>query len=88
MSNKRTKIIWAILTLMSLVGAGILFAKQSVSNKKPTTQEQALQQAREYKPKGVCGAAVTPAIHTSTGARYDFSSTCLPEGWEPEQKYQ
>lgn len=67
----------------------MLFVKRSsVLHKKPTTQEQALQQAREYKPKGVCGAAATPAIHTSTGARYGFPSAYLPEGWEPEQKYQ
>lgn len=80
MSNKRTKIILAILIL--LLGTGIVLVKQFILDKKPTAQEQALQQAREYRPKGGCGAAITPAIHTSTGAKYDFPSTCLPDGWE------
>ena len=44
-------------------------------------REAALEQARNYRPKGACTTVMTPARHTATGATYTFPSGCLPEGW-------
>lgn len=46
-------------------------------------KEQAIQQAMNYQPDGVCTQALVPAVHTETGAHYTFPSGCLAPGWEP-----
>lgn len=48
------------------------------------TREEALQQAREFTPPAgiMCTQALTPAVHTETGATYIFPSGCLAPGWE------
>lgn len=51
------------------------------------TKEQALEQARNFQPKGPCTTVMTPAVHVETGARYTFTSGCLPEGWVAERNY-
>ncbi len=45
------------------------------------TKEEAILQAQEYQPEGICTAVMTPSIHKATGATYTFSSGCLPPGW-------
>lgn len=51
------------------------------------TKEQALEQARNFKPKGNCTTVITPAVHVKTGARYTFNNGCLPSGWVAERNY-
>ena len=51
------------------------------------TKEEALEQARNYRPKTNCTTVMTPAIHIETGARYTFPSGCLPNGWVAERNY-
>jgi hypothetical protein len=48
-------------------------------------QAEAIEQARRYQPPPdmMCTSVITTAIHTASGARYTFSSGCLPEGWQP-----
>lgn len=48
----------------------------------PQTQEDAIRQAQEYKPDGICTQALVPAVHKATGATYTFGSGCLAPGWE------
>lgn len=45
------------------------------------TREQALEQARNWRPTGPCTTVMTPAVHVETGATYTFTSGCLPPGW-------
>ena len=45
-------------------------------------QEAALEEARKFKPEGMCTQVMTPAIHVASGATYTFPSGCLPNGWE------
>lgn len=51
----------------------------------PTAEQQqaiddGLAELKNSSPE-VCGEALTPAIHLETGARYTYSSTCIPKGW-------
>jgi hypothetical protein len=50
------------------------------------TREEAIGQAKEYQPEEDCIAALTPAVHKDTGAKYTFPSGCIAPGWEPENQ--
>ena len=45
------------------------------------TKEEAIHQAQEYHPEGICADVMTLAEHKATGATLTFSSSCLPPGW-------
>lgn len=45
------------------------------------TKEEALEQARNFMPSGMCTTVMTEARHDATGAVHTFSSGCLPAGW-------
>lgn len=49
-------------------------------------KEEAIRQAKLWKPPSgtACASVITPAGHTATGAKYTFSSACIPPGWEKE----
>lgn len=66
-----------------LVVYGLFVWRNSTDN--TTTKEEAITQAKEYRPTEMCVQVVTPATHTETGAKYTFGSGCLPPGWEADQ---
>lgn len=64
-----------------LITIGVLIWSIRASNS--SAQQAAIERAKEYRPNGICTQAITPAVHTATGAKYTFSSGCLAPGWEP-----
>lgn len=56
----------------------------------PPTQAHVLEEARNYTPPAdtMCTMAMTPAVHTQTGARYTFPSGCIPDGWERVRSFE
>lgn len=48
----------------------------------PTRSEQAIQQAKDFKPSGTCTAVQTLAVHPETNTSYTFPTSCLAPGWE------
>lgn len=97
MKNNRAKVLLALI-MVALIGfaAWYMWQNQTTDNTQPkndsaqqdkTTidpQAQAIEQAKQYRPEGVCAMVLTPAVHTATGAKYTFPSGCLPAGWESE----
>jgi amino acid permease len=81
MTRKRSILI---ITIVAIFGGGVYYLLQ-IGDNTPRTQEQAIEQAQEYRPKGVCTMALVPAVHEATGARYTFPSGCLAPGWKPER---
>lgn len=69
------------------VPGGNTFVNESAVIKESIVEEKskAIQQAKEYKPEGVCTMALVDAVHIETGAEYTFPSGCLAPGWEPKQ---
>lgn len=49
-------------------------------------QVKVIKAAKDYEPKPylMCTAAMTPAKHNITGARYTFPNGCIPKGWTIE----
>jgi len=78
---KKRLIIVAIAVLVA--AAGIYFWQNS--GDKPITQAEAIKQAQEFKPQANCTQSLVAAVHKATGAKYTFSSGCLPPGWERVQ---
>jgi hypothetical protein len=60
--------------------------KFSPSQAAETLKQKALEQAKSYKPDGICAMAQTKARHKATGLEYTFPSSCLPPGWETVQQ--
>jgi uncharacterized protein YxeA len=77
------KRIGILVALIIILIAGFFFWQKQSS--KPETKEEAIRQARAYRPTGICTQSLVPAIHKTTGARYTFNSGCLAPGWEPER---
>ena len=74
----RKAVVKILVTVLVATGAGVLIFQMTLGK---LTAEEAIQQAREYcGGEGVCGQALTDAVHKETGAAY--SSTCLAPGWE------
>ncbi len=71
--------------MVTIITAGIVYYLWNNETKPPQTQEEAVRQAQEYKPKTGCTQALVPAIHEVTGARYTFPSGCLAPGWKPDR---
>ena len=45
----------------------------------------AIREAEEFeKNPGNCLTVVTPATHSETGAKFTFSSSCIPNGWDSD----
>lgn len=76
------KLVFIATTIILAIVAGVALYILSTRSKVPTTQEEAIKQAQEYKPEGACLTVLTGATHTATGARYIFPNSCLPDGWE------
>jgi hypothetical protein len=45
------------------------------------SKEEALQEAAQFKPTGICPQVVTPARNLASGATYTFATGCIPDGW-------
>ena len=80
--NKKTSSAMILLGLI-IVGVAVFYLVQRDASV-PQTEEEALRQAAEYQPEA-CAMVVTPAVHEATGAKYTFSSGCIPQGWKPSQ---
>jgi hypothetical protein len=74
--NKKKILTISLATVAAFVGAVFL------------AQQMVIIQAKNYEwPNDtICGTALTPATHTLTRAKYTFSSTCIPPGWEAISK--
>lgn len=83
--TKKLQWLGIFFTLAVVVGSGYnLFDKTQASS--PMSQQQAIDEGLQYlRDEGpqVCGDALTPAVHQTTGAEHTFNSTCIPAGWEP-----
>lgn len=75
------KKVFGFVLFLLLVAGSIYAFKMDSAN---VSQEAAIKQAQEFRYDGVCGQALTPAVHKETGARYTFNTTCLAPGWEAE----
>lgn len=73
------------LTLLIFIGlfTFLVWNRSGVISESDQKEQQAIQQAINYQPDGVCTQALVPAVHTETGAHYTFPSGCLAPGWEP-----
>lgn len=90
----RTKLT-AILAI-SLVLVGVLLwavSGHTSKNSLPSSsglnqklQQQAIAEAKSWKPKGACATVMTPATHVASGATYTFPSGCLPPEWRADSK--
>ena len=86
-----------IVAIFIVLGVGIYLFQKGENNSQTTedvieqpkevqqTKEEAIKQAQEYRPEGICTAVNVPAVHVATGATYTFPSGCLAPGWEPVQ---
>lgn len=85
--DKKLKWLAVIAVIAVIVASGYaLFGRTKSAS--PQTQQQAINDGLEYLEENNtqgCGDALTPAIHTKTGAKHTFSSTCIPPGWEAER---
>lgn len=77
------KKIIVVVLISSLVVVGLFIWKQQPSNLK--AKQEAIRQAQEFHPSGMCTDSFVPAVHKATGAKYTFSNGCLAPGWEPER---
>jgi hypothetical protein len=77
------KILLFIVLLILVAAGGYIWRK---TTRAPMPKEDAIRQAERYRPTGVCAQALTPAVHPATGAEFTFSSTCMPDGWEPKPR--
>jgi len=69
----------AVVIIVITLLAGSYFWQKS--SDEPMSQEDAIKQAKEFKPEGNCTQALVPATHSATGAKYTFGSGCLAPGW-------
>ncbi len=82
------KLKWLAITVVFtvIVSSGyVLFGRTKSAS--PQAQQQAINEALEYHQESgpeVCADVITPAVHTKTGAKYTFNSSCLPPGWEAD----
>lgn len=72
---KKNRLIALVMVVMLVA---IIFV---VRNGTVNTQEEALEQARNFE-GGNCTTVETPARHITSGATYTFPSGCIPDGWE------
>lgn len=75
MNKKFLLVAVSIVVLIGLMGLVSYFWNNSSAN-------EAIRQAQNYQPEGVCTQVLTPATHKATGAKYTFNNGCLPPGWE------
>lgn len=86
----KTNHLVAGIAALVLLGIAMMAAIVMILNgaKDPaaiTSKDDAIEQARSYKPSGVCTQALVPATHEASGARYTFTSGCLAPGWKAGQ---
>lgn len=79
-------IIFAFLVVVS-AGAGLyaLANGDKDGDKSPEAQQRAISEAlqkRNNPSDTSCATVLTDAVHPETGAKYTFSDSCLPPGWE------
>ncbi len=84
--GKKLKWLAVIVAIAVVVTSGYaLFGRTKSAS--PQAQQQTINEGLDYlREQGsqTCATVVTPAIHTETGAKYTFSDSCLPPGWEVE----
>ena len=87
--NKKLILVFVIIAILLAAGSFYLWQSSNTGSQSQDTssaQEEAVRQAKEYKPDGFCTQVLVPAVHTATGARYTFSNGCLAPGWEAERR--
>lgn len=73
-----------ITVIVVAIAVGFVFWQKN-ENKKQARAE-AILQAQQYKAEGlICTQAITPAVHTATGAKFTFKNGCLAPGWVSER---
>lgn len=76
-------VVGLVIALIVIIG-GLVGTRVSQKNMKPappSAQEQAIIDAKNYRPEGNCTQAEVPAVHDKTGARYTFPTGCIAPGW-------
>ncbi len=89
MNEKGFSVVLGVAVLLIVVLGGLVGVRASQNNRKPTVpstpsrtaQEQAIEEAKNYRPEGNCTQAEVPAVHEETGARYTFPTGCIAPGW-------
>lgn len=81
MKKKLSFVVIAVL-ILGVVGVIYLLQRSSTSPQVQDAtlqqaQEEAIRQAEQYRPEGLCTQSLVLAVHKSTGAKYTFSSGCL-----------
>ena len=76
----------AVAAIIGVVIFQLTSRGQQTAGPKPSrshiSTEQAIKEAENYRPDGMCTTVMTPARHIDSGATYTFLSGCLPNGWE------
>ena len=90
MDKKKLIISFIGLVLFAVVGIGLLSSANS-SEVDPyayregqiSPQARAIIEAENFVASegSVCSSIETPATHMRTGARYNFATRCIPDGW-------
>lgn len=82
-----TKLTLLVALALSLGTLGYVYSRSVDRSPNDITiteaAQEALRQAKEYAPNGLCADVITPAIHKATGVQYEFPSSCIPDGWNP-----
>lgn len=74
-------LILSIVGVVLVLGAlGYLYYINSAKSNSQLQQE-AIDDAEQYRSGKTCFSEMTPAVHNATGAEYTFSSSCLAHGW-------
>lgn len=72
--------------IISALLAGILYFAFNIKNQNDlkSAYDKSLQDARSYipSPDKICAQVITSAINQITNAKFDFPTSCIPEGWK------
>lgn len=75
----------SLLIILALL-AGILYFAFNIKNQNDlkSAYDKSLQDARSYipSPDKICAQVITSAINQITNAKFDFPTSCIPEGWK------
>ncbi|NBO36879.1 hypothetical protein EBU91_05035 [bacterium] len=78
-----------IIVIVIIVGL-VLYFGFNIKNQNDlnSAYEKSLQDAKSYvpSPDKICAEVITTAINQLTNAKYDFPTSCIPDGWKATSK--
>jgi hypothetical protein len=78
----KTLTIACLVVAVAIIGSLLIL---DTNEKSTQAKAEAIRQADNYHPTGLCTQAFTRAVHKESGAIYTFNNGCLPPGWEAQQ---